>query len=47
MAMSFVPLPRLVFPLFRPYEGAVDEAFGQVDLAPGVQVPRPGLEQVP
>jgi hypothetical protein len=42
IAMSFVPLPRLVFstpaPLFRGYESTVDEALAQVQPAAFLEV---------
>jgi hypothetical protein len=49
MAMSFVPLPRLVFPtlapLFRHHERAIDKALGQIDVSPGFQVLCQRLQQ--
>jgi len=48
--MSFVPLPRLVFPtdlpLFRPDEGAVHEALGEVEATPLLQVESQGMKNL-
>jgi hypothetical protein len=48
--MSFVPLPRLVAPtqppLFRYDERAVDEAFGQIQFAPLLEVGGKRFEDV-
>src|SRR6476660_213273 len=48
--MSFVPLPRLVFPtldpLFRHHEGAVDEAFREINPSRFFQVPRQAFQDL-
>ncbi len=47
--MSFVPLPRLIFPTdpppFRPNDGAVHEALGEVEATPLLQIESQGMKE--